>query len=600
MKSTRPIAGFSPAVRLLTLLSVPLSVFCLDSALAAPEPVASTLTAATIYTDRAVVTRTAALDLTAGEHELSFENLPAALVDDSLQVTAHGAAQATILDVNARNTFLEATPDDRVKGLEDQLKELARQQRKLDDQSAVLVQQRDLLLKIQTAATTPVSGPRDPSPPSVDDWAKLLDFTDGGLGRLAEAQRALDVQREDLQAKQSALELQLNQLRGAATNRSRNVQTVTIRVAVATAGQLQLALAYAVRGAAWSPAYDARLHAEDQAVDLSYFGVIRQNTGEDWKGVQLTLSTARPSLGGGAPELNAWVLDQRPPPRPVARMAATTAARRGGAGGGGGGGAGGGRGGRGGGGGGAAGSTFGIDGVPAAAPALADVQAAFSSAAVESGVTSASYRIPVASTVLSDNTPQKVGIASVRLAATLQDESTPRLLEAAFLSASVKNTSEVPFLAGPMNTFLDDAFIATSSLKTVMPAEKFALTLGADEGLAVKRRLVNRLTEQTGLTGKYTRITYEYLVTVTNNKRTLSHLVFREPLPLSRNEKIVVKLDTPAEREVGTPDKPGREVTREEGSQLVWRVDLKPGEKREIPLKFSVEYPNDLAVTGLE
>jgi hypothetical protein len=33
---------------------------------------------------------------------------------------------------------------------------------------------------------------------------------------------------------------------------------------------------------------------------------------------------------------------------------------------------------------------------------------------------------------------------------------------------------------------------------------------------------------------------------------------------------------------------------------MVWRIDLKPGEKREIPFKFSVEHPADVTVTGLE
>ena len=40
--------------------------------------------------------------------------------------------------------------------------------------------------------------------------------------------------------------------------------------------------------------YDARLRAADRSVDLGYFGVINQTTGEDWNKVKLTLSTARP------------------------------------------------------------------------------------------------------------------------------------------------------------------------------------------------------------------------------------------------------------------------------------------------------------------
>jgi uncharacterized protein (TIGR02231 family) len=132
-----------------------------------------------------------------------------------------------------------------------------------------------------------------------------------------------------------------------------------------------------------------------------------------------------------------------------------------------------------------------------------------------------------------------------------------------------------------------------------MPGEKFELQLGADEGIAIKRKLVNRFTENTGLTSKGRRITYEFLVTITNNKKTAERVVFKEPVPVSRNEKIEVALLTPAGEDVGAKENP-KEVTREEDGKLVWRLDLKPGEKREVPLKFSVEYPADLNVSGLE
>src|SRR5665647_1391083 len=34
--------------------------------------------------------------------------------------------------------------------------------------------------------------------------------------------------------------------------------------------------------------------------------MVRQQTGEDWRNVDLTLSTARPSVGGAPPELSPW------------------------------------------------------------------------------------------------------------------------------------------------------------------------------------------------------------------------------------------------------------------------------------------------------
>ncbi len=551
-----------------------------------PTPVASQITAATVYTDGAIVTRTAHLDLSAGQAELAFEKLPAELVDESLQVSGRGTAGVTILDVDARTTFVAATTDPRLKSLEDQIKALQDKVRSLDDRTAILEQQRALLNKIEAAMTAPPAKDATAPRPSVDDWQKLLAFTDDNRGKFATEQQTLDTQRKDLEAQVSAATAQLENLRGQ-DDGGRSYKTVVVRVAAANGGSFDLTLAYAVPGASWQPAYDARLHSEERVVELTYFGIVQQTTGEDWKNVALTLSTARPSLGGGAPELQPWIVDVVRF-KPVEESETIRL------------------------------DSFGVSAgkamnghqafnqaaatgtMVAGLPAPPEEKSAeLATAAVANTVTSASFKIPVAATILSDNVPQKVGITTARLAARLQYQATPRALEAAFLSAYTTNTTDFPLLAGRMNAFLDDSFVATSSLDTVMPGEKFELALGADEGIAVKRKVVNRFTEDTGLVSKGKRVTYEFLVTITNNKKTAQHVVFKDLVPVSRNEKIVVKLLTPAADDLGTPDAP-KEVSREADGKLVWRLDLKPGEKRDVPLKFSVEYPADLPVAGLD
>ncbi|HRP06653.1 MAG TPA: mucoidy inhibitor MuiA family protein, partial [Opitutaceae bacterium] len=142
-------------------------------------------------------------------------------------------------------------------------------------------------------------------------------------------------------------------------------------------------------------------------------------------------------------------------------------------------------------------------------------------------------------------------------------------------------------------------FVATSPMKTIMPREKFDLAFGADDGISVKRRLVNRFAEETGLTSKGRRVTYEFLVTLANNKKTAERVVFKEAVPLSRDEKIVVKLLTPVERDIGAADSL-KEITRDEEGRLVWRVNLKAGEKREFPMKVSIDYPSEITVSGLD
>jgi len=91
---------------------LPFTLLLLFSAALSGAPVDSRITAVTVYGDRAIVTRTAASDLSAGEHSLVFENLPSALVDQSLQASGRGIAGATILDVTAQTVFVEGTANE--------------------------------------------------------------------------------------------------------------------------------------------------------------------------------------------------------------------------------------------------------------------------------------------------------------------------------------------------------------------------------------------------------------------------------------------------------------------------------------------------------
>ena len=565
----------------------------------------SRITAVTVYSDRAYVTRTAGSELTAEEHTITFENLPSALVERSLQATGFGIAGASILDVTAKNIYVESTVNERVKGVEDQIKNLKSQRRILDDRGKILEEQRAFVQRmLQSSTNSPANGAATAvaARPSLDEWQRLYSYSEETLGKITTEQQSLDNQREELQARQTALELQLREWSGA---KGRQSKSVAVRVQLTTPGRLEISLRYEIPNAGWTPAYDARLRSVERFVDLTYFGFVRNGTGEDWNDIALTLSTARPSLGGGAPELRPWIADIARPTRSnvaslpmlgnnVMSLSPTltnpdlvgevklnlapidSELGRGNA----------------------QVQTRTRSGTQVAVIPK-EVDASTSNADVETGITSVTFKVPGKVTVPGNNITQKVAMKENRFEATLQFQSTPKLLEAAFLIASATNSGDYPLLAGPMNTFLDDTFVANSRIKTVMPGEKFDLAFGADDGISVKRKLVNRFSEDTGLTSKSRKITYNIVVTLTNNKTTPEKVAFKEPTPVSRDEKIVVKVLAPQEKEIGTVANP-REVTREEDGKLVWRVNLRPGEKREFPLRISIEYPGDISINGLE
>jgi uncharacterized protein (TIGR02231 family) len=535
----------------------------LSAAALAAAPTDSKITAATVYLDRAVVTRTAAAELVPGVQELTFTGLPAGLVEQSLQVSGRGTATATILDVSARQIFVEATPDTRVKTLEDELNALLKQRRTLDDRGKLLQSQLTSYALVEAALLSPPA--KDAPRPTLAELTATLAFLNEQRTKTTADQAALDDSREILAPKIAAAEARLNELRGSKQGRA--TKSVTVRVNTSAAGRLDLTLSYAVPGASWIPAYDARVTTPDRAVELGYFGVVRQNTGEDWRDVALTLSTARPSLGGGPAPLSPWTLDVFTPRLPVVfgerRESGAVSA-----------------------------SADALNQVSFAMKAAAPAERAaeVAQATVETSATSATFRIAAPTTIASDNAPQKVAVTTAKLAAAAEYLAIPKRLAAAFLTAHVTNTSDFPFLAGALNVFLDGTFVAASQLRAVQPGEKFDLALGADEGIALKRTLVKRFAEDTGLTNGGRRVTYEFLLVVQNNKKTAERIALHDQLPVSRNEKIVVKHLAPDPKDL-KPDAEGL---------LKWTLDLKPGEKREITLKFSIDHPADVNVSGLQ
>ncbi|MDF3864014.1 mucoidy inhibitor MuiA family protein [Pseudomonas denitrificans (nom. rej.)] len=532
------------------------------SLLATPQVADSRISAVTVYTDRAIVTRTATLQLPAGQHEIALEQLPLRIDDSSLQASLSASAAATLLDVSSAPQASPPSGDNRLQQLDAQLRDIERQEREISDRGSVLENQKQFLADIQASSTKPG---KNQALPSIDELKNLLQMSEGNLGRILDEQRKLDQQGEELQQRKQELENQRSHLAGDGTHYKRAI----LRVALEKPAQVQLQLSYTLYDASWRPAYDARLRDGEEQIEMSYQGIVRQSSGEDWTDVDLTLSTARPNLGSSVPALSPWFVDTfdprtvmaaHPAPAPAAPMMALEAKKA---------------------------QRFAADEM-AAAGALAEMPVAV--AEVRGATTSASFHIPARATLNSDGSSQKVSIAQFKLPATFRYLATPSLREAAYLQADTRNASDYPLLPGTLNTYLGNTFVASGQLRAVMPGETFELALGGDEAMSIKRKLVNRYTDYTGLTGGRKRVTYEFRIDAQNNHKTEQRLQFKDQLPVSRNEQIKVALLEPEDQA----------ASREDDGKLLWDWQLKPGEKRSTTFKFSVEYPKELEVSGLE
>lgn len=575
----------APCCRVLFLASLGLMLtFSLPASAAGPLPAASRISSVTVYRGSAIVTREASVELPVGLQEILFSNLPDELDPDLLQVTGSGSAQATILEVIATPAQLAAPANPRLRELQEQIRTAQTELQTVVDQIAVVQQQRDYLERIKTLSTTMPNGDIAPSTDPAQ-WDKMIAFYTERQGRLVTELRNHGRQREDLQQRLEALQRQMNDLAAPAEH---TVQNVLVRCDVAQAGKLTLQLAYTVQDADWQPAYDVRVSSADKSITLGYAGIVRQSTGEDWPDVELVLSTAEPSLGGTPPSFDTWFVRERPPITVVTRQFLKDA--------------------------GAANNESllqytsnsepaGIHGNFAGAAELEKIQVLDSaSAEVDTGLTSATFTIPFRAGIPADNAPHRVAIGRTSLPGRINHVSLPKLGERAYLRALVTNDAEFPLVAGEVNLFLDGHLVSHAGMRTVMPGATFLLNLGVDDGIAVKRRLVNRLVENTGAFAKRNRITYDVVITIENNHPTAETIVVKDQVPVSQHEKIVVSLLEPAKPAIVTQVEDAATdgaVRRADDGTISWTVKLAPGEKRELPLKFSLEHPADFPVDGI-
>ncbi|MFI7435013.1 DUF4139 domain-containing protein [Micromonospora haikouensis] len=516
----------------------------------------------TVYPDRARVTRRGSARLAAGEHRVRIAPLPLGLHRDSLRVGGRGAA--TVLGVDVTTWRQARSADGQVRELEERSRELAGELAGVDDAYEVEEQRGQFLSGLAeraggTYARALAAGDAEP--------ADVAAFADSVAGQLADShgrRRELTRRRTELTEDLAAVRRQLEAAHGK-REPDRLAAEVTVAVDVDDA-ELDLELTYLVDGARWQPSYDLRL--VDDAVTVTWFGLVSQDTGEDWPECALQLSTARPAAATGVPELSPWYLDRvRPLPKaamPAASFGAVPAPAPPG------------------------GPAFEAAAVGGAARGGAPRPRVHESVAtVEQGVSAATYRPARPVAVPADGSAYRATIAVLELPARLDHVTVPVRAAEAHLRATVRNTSAHTLLPGPAAVFHGADFVAATRLPTWAPGEETELALGVDDRVRVERKLGRRADTRATL-GSTRRRDVEYRISVANHTPRPATVEVRDQLPVSRDEAVLVREATiaPAPAE------------RTELGELTWRLRLEPGDSGEITMGFRVELTKGVELAG--
>jgi len=378
-------------------------------------------------------------------------------------------------------------------------------------------------------------------------------------------------------------------------------------------------LSYFVDNAKWYPSYDIRFLNINKPLSISYKANISQNTGVDWKNVDLKLSTAKTNVSAQIPSLNTNYLQYYYPNISTAlqgRVSGVSISNNAGA---------------------PEASPeirirgirsidnnnnplYIVDGVPQSdissiSPTDVDnieVLKDASSVAIygsrgANGVilittkqqkdksnvpltitskneTSSEYSVDAQQSINSDNKLNTITFRETELNATYEYQTIPKLSKNVYLIGKIRDWYKADLMDGEANIYLENSFVGKSKISTQQFSDTLDISFGIDNNISVNREKIKDFSESQFI-GSNKKETFAWKLTIRNNKTYSVKAKLFDQVPISSIKDIQVEI---LELSGG--------LINPNNGKVQWTIDLNPNETKQMILKYSVKYPKDRTV----
>jgi len=172
-----------------------------------------------------------------------------------------------------------------------------------------------------------------------------------------------------------------------------------------------------------------------------------------------------------------------------------------------------------------------------------------------------------------------VDFENLELPAIYEYYVTPKIDNNAYLLARVLDWEKYNLLEGEANIFFEDTYTGKTLIDVRYMSDTLSISLGKDKSVSIKREMQKQFTTRQFL-GTKKEETKSWLISVKNNKLQDIDITVLDQIPVLTLEEIEV-----------LPLNLSNAVLDKETGELTWKLNLKPSEKKDIDLKYSVKYP---------
>jgi uncharacterized protein (TIGR02231 family) len=501
----------------------------------------------TVYPGSATVERTSAVK--AGMTELEINGLPANFDTETVRVQASAGIQ--VGQIVTRDAGSASAPSPREADLEGKIRALK------DEKDVLNVEAKSAALVQNYLEHLNGGGERNQAVNDGKAMAGMIDaIRRGGREAFSQIQRT-QVQVREIDQKIAALQRDLDRARSGA----RDQRSITITLAAAQAGTIKLS--YQVNGAGWKPSYRAMLNTNTSHIDLERMAIVSQKTGEDWSGVELSLSTGQPRLSPQAPDPQPRLVTYYKPvpvqadavaysramvaPAPSAPIMERTLMKS------------------------AAGEPY--------IPPVLETQGTFDT----------TFAVPNRVNLASDGREISLSLSHLDLPSTQRVRVVPRQDTAAVVTAEASRPAGV-WLNGDIQLLRDGNLVGHTYWNT-QGTENLTLPFGRDELVRVSVDRSNQQASSKGLLSQREEHVVADVYTISSFHKKPVELLVLESSPVSTSDEVKVQSTFAPQ--------PGITQWQQRQGIVGWEKTLAPNESTKITVRYAITYPKEGTVNGL-
>ena len=531
----------------------------------------STVTKVTVYSDRAQVTREAAVEVSTESAVFAFKGLPGWVDDASVRVSA---SEGRIVDVRVDRSFLAKSEDAAQRAAQDHHKQLTNRLAALADELAVLDAQKNQIEAIKAFSLEKIGKDTTIGDVSVESYSDVLTFISDALRSTAKARRAVQYKIDAITPEFQASERSLAEL-ASLLQLEQTTVLVTLQSARPTPSQLELT--YMMPGATWEPTHELRASTKDpETVEVLSFAVVTQTSGEDWTHAELAFSTQSSTEALRIPELDALVLGDTHTATRVLKNKRSSFTR----------------------------AQQAFKGQNELWNKVHHKQQTITSAesfeatyrsnleslqVVQSKTvqifdslgdrgTTAHFNALAPPSVRGDGHSVRMRIGGSQLKSHHRIIAVPEQSLNAARSLQMLNSTGQSFLPGKVALYQDGAFLGVTELDFIADGEEFSVFLSVADHIKLSRTLDRK--QSALVRGKRNKMQVGFIVTVENLSSQSTTFQLADRIPVSENKEI--RVDRVRIADGAKPNRQGL---------LNWEVALAPKERREFRVSYQVEYP---------